>query len=79
MTAFSRESRPRLARLMPVVVIVAGTLGLALAAYVYRYDGRTFAGLKRFYAAQDRARSEGLGVWGSCDGDFHSARPGRQD
>jgi micrococcal nuclease len=48
-------------------------------AYVYRYDGRTFAGLKRFYAAQDRARSEGLGVWGSCDGDFHSARPGRQD
>jgi micrococcal nuclease len=42
-------------------------------AYVYRYHGRTFAGLSRFYAAQDRARSEGRGVWGRCGGDFHSA------
>jgi micrococcal nuclease len=48
-------------------------------AYVYRYHGRTFAGLARYYAAADRARSEGLGVWGQCGGDFHSARPGVQN
>jgi micrococcal nuclease len=48
-------------------------------AYVYRYDDQRFDGLSRFYAAQDRARSEGRGVWGSCGGDFHSAEPGTQD
>jgi micrococcal nuclease len=48
-------------------------------AYVYRYDGRRFDGLSRFYSAADRARSQGRGVWGSCGGDFHSAEPGRQD
>jgi micrococcal nuclease len=48
-------------------------------AYVYRYHGRAFDGLSDFYAAMDRARSEGRGVWGRCDGDFHSARPGKQD
>jgi micrococcal nuclease len=48
-------------------------------AYVYRYDGRTFAGLSRYYAVADQARSEDRGVWGRCDGDFHSARPGIQN
>jgi micrococcal nuclease len=48
-------------------------------AYVYRYDGQHFEGLDRFYAAQDSARSAGRGVWGSCGGDFHSARPGTQN
>jgi micrococcal nuclease len=48
-------------------------------AYVYRYDGQRFDGLPRFYAAQERARSAGRGVWGSCGGDFHSAEPGRQE
>jgi micrococcal nuclease len=48
-------------------------------AYVYRYHGRTFDGLSDFYAATDRARAEDRGVWGRCDGDFHSARPGKQD
>jgi micrococcal nuclease len=48
-------------------------------AYVYRYDDQRFDGLGRFYAAQDQARSQGRGVWGSCGGDFHSAEPGTQD
>lgn len=48
-------------------------------AYVYRYHGRTFAGLSRYYAAASKARSEDRGVWGSCGGDFHSARPGTQN
>lgn len=48
-------------------------------AYVYRYEGRTFRGLGRFYAAEAGARAAGRGVWGRCGGDFHSAEPGRQD
>jgi micrococcal nuclease len=48
-------------------------------AYVYRYDDQRFDGLSRFYSAEDQARSQGRGVWGSCGGDFHSAEPGRQD
>jgi micrococcal nuclease len=48
-------------------------------AYVYRYDDQRFDELPRFYSAQDRARSQGRGVWGSCGGDFHSAEPGQQD
>jgi micrococcal nuclease len=48
-------------------------------AYVYRYDDQRFDGLSRFYSAQDQARSQGRGVWGSCGGDFHSAQRGRQD
>jgi micrococcal nuclease len=48
-------------------------------AYVYRYDDQRFDGLSRFYAAQDQARSQSRGVWGSCGGDFHSAEPGTQD
>jgi micrococcal nuclease len=48
-------------------------------AYVYRYDSQHFDGLARFYASQDQARSQGRGVWGSCGGDFHSAKPGRQN
>jgi micrococcal nuclease len=48
-------------------------------AYVYRYDGQHFEGLDRFYAAQDQARSADRGVWGSCGGDFHSAKSGVQN
>jgi micrococcal nuclease len=48
-------------------------------AYVYRYDGQHFDGLARFDAAQDQARSQNRGVWGSCGGDFHSADPGPQN
>jgi micrococcal nuclease len=47
--------------------------------YVYRYHGQRFEGLDRFYAAQDSARDADRGVWGSCHGDFHSARPGTQN
>jgi micrococcal nuclease len=48
-------------------------------AYVYRYDEQRFDGLARFEAAADRAEAEGRGVWGRCDGDFHSAEPRQQD
>jgi micrococcal nuclease len=48
-------------------------------AYVYRYRGRTFAGLTRYYVDESKARSEDRGVWGRCGGDFHSAEPGTQD
>jgi micrococcal nuclease len=48
-------------------------------AFVYRYHDQQFDGLSRFYAAADRAESEGRGVWGRCGGDFHSARPGVQN
>jgi micrococcal nuclease len=47
-------------------------------AYVYRYDDQRFDRLPRFEAAERSARREGRGVWGSCEGDFHSAEPGRQ-
>lgn len=43
-------------------------------AEVYRYDEQHFDGLGRFDAAQASARLAGRGVWGRCDGDFHSSR-----
>ena len=48
-------------------------------AYVYRYEGQRFDGLARFEAAERHARRAGLGVWGLCRGDFHSAEPGVQN
>jgi endonuclease YncB( thermonuclease family) len=42
-------------------------------AGVYRYDGQRFDGLPRFEAAERHARRAALGVWGRCNGDFHSA------
>jgi len=41
-------------------------------AEIYRYHGRTFRGLARYYALEDQARVAGRGVWGGCGGDFHS-------
>jgi micrococcal nuclease len=41
-------------------------------ANVYRYHGRTFRGLARYYRLEEQARSAGRGVWGSCGGNFHS-------
>lgn len=41
---------------------------------VYVYDNRPFAQLDAFQAAQGAAQSAGLGVWGKCGGDFHSAQ-----
>jgi micrococcal nuclease len=43
-------------------------------AEVYRYDDQRFDGLARFEAAQASARRAGRGVWGRCEGDFHSSR-----
>jgi endonuclease YncB( thermonuclease family) len=48
-------------------------------AYVYRYDDQHFDGLARFDAVREQARSQDRGIWGSCGGDFHSAKPGRQN
>ena len=47
-------------------------------AYVYRYQGQRFDGLQRFQAAAGTARHAARGVWGRCNGDFHSAEPGLQ-
>jgi endonuclease YncB( thermonuclease family) len=47
-------------------------------AYVYRYDDQHFDGLSRFERAERNAREARLGVWGRCNGDFHSAEPGLQ-
>lgn len=47
-------------------------------AYVYRYDDQHFDGLERFEGAERHAREARLGVWGRCNGDFHSAEPGFQ-
>jgi micrococcal nuclease len=48
-------------------------------AYLYRYEDQRFDGLSRFEAAQGMARRQARGVWGRCDGDFHSAEPGSQN
>jgi endonuclease YncB( thermonuclease family) len=48
-------------------------------AFVYDYHDQDFDGRDRFYAAADRAREEDRGSWRTCDGDFHSARPGVQN
>jgi micrococcal nuclease len=48
-------------------------------AYVYRYDDQRFDGLSRFEVAQRSARQGTRGVWGQCDGDFHTAEPGLQN
>jgi len=41
-------------------------------AEIYRYHGRTFGGLVRYYSLRDQATAAGRGVWGQCGGDFHS-------
>jgi len=40
-------------------------------AEVYVYDGVPFERVRRFRAAQRRARAADRGVWGRCGGDFH--------
>jgi micrococcal nuclease len=42
-------------------------------AEIYRYHGRTFRGLSRYYALEDQAKAAHRGVWGKCGGDFHSS------
>jgi micrococcal nuclease len=42
-------------------------------ATVYVYGGRPVRLYPRFRREQDAARAGGRGVWGSCDGRFHSA------
>ncbi len=47
-------------------------------AEVYVYGHRPFRLVRSFRRAARAARAEGRGVWGRCDGDFHSAEPGVQ-
>jgi endonuclease YncB( thermonuclease family) len=42
-------------------------------AEVYRYEGQRFDGLRTFRAAERSAKQAGRGVWGHCNGEFHSA------
>jgi endonuclease YncB( thermonuclease family) len=39
----------------------------------------SFARLAAYRAAEAKARSEGVGVWGRRGGDFHSAQAGTQN
>jgi micrococcal nuclease len=43
-------------------------------AEIYRYRDQRFEGLERFEAAEAAAERGDRGVWGACDGDFHSSR-----
>ena len=42
-------------------------------AEVYRFEGQRFDGLPRLRAGPASARRARRGVWGLCDGDFHSS------
>jgi micrococcal nuclease len=76
------DATDRYGRLLAHAFIAGHQLELAQLrrglASVYRYDDQHFDGLTRFEAAQGAARRQGRGVWGRCDGDFHSAEPGSQ-
>lgn len=48
-------------------------------AMPYVYEEEPFARLGAYRSAEAAAQREGLGAWGSCGGDFHSAEPGVQD
>lgn len=73
----------RYGRLLAHAIIDGRQLELAQLrrglAYLYRYEDQRFDGLSRFEVAQGMARRQGRGVWGRCDGDFHSAEPGSQN
>jgi endonuclease YncB( thermonuclease family) len=75
-------SRDRYGRILAHAFIKGRQLELAQLrrgwAYVYRYQGQRFDGLPRFEVAERHARQSGLGVWGRCGGDFHSAEDGVQ-
>jgi endonuclease YncB( thermonuclease family) len=47
-------------------------------AEVYVYGGSPFRQVLSFWHAARAARAERRGVWGRCNGDFHSAEPGVQ-
>lgn len=76
-------SRDRYGRILAHGFIKGRQLELAQLrrgwADVYRYDNQRFDGLAAFEAAERHARRAKLGVWGECDGDFHSAEPGEQN
>jgi micrococcal nuclease len=47
--------------------------------YVYVFQHHPFRLVHSFRKAEAAAEREGLGVWGRCRGDFHSAEPGTQN
>jgi endonuclease YncB( thermonuclease family) len=48
-------------------------------AMTYVYEDEPFARVAAYREAEAEARSEGVGVWGRCGGDFHSAEAGIQN
>lgn len=46
-------------------------------ARVYVYGGKPFTRVASFRRAEHAAERAHRGVWGSCNGDFHSEQPGR--
>lgn len=71
------DSEDRYGRILAHAFIGARQLEVAQLrrgwAEVYRYEGQRFDGLSRFEAAQRSAKQAGRGVWGHCNGEFHSA------
>jgi len=80
--ARSGDTRDRYGRLLAYVDSRRGDLGerqlRAGLAYVYRYRERRFSRLDHYGRAENDARAYRRATWSACDGDFHSARPGRQ-
>jgi micrococcal nuclease len=74
-TDTTQDTYDRYKRLLAYADTSAGQLNVSQVAagwskvYVFK---KRFRQHGRFVEAQRRARSDGRGVWGQCDGDFHS-------
>lgn len=74
------DHRDRYGRLLGYVDLKRGERDIGLAqieaghSSAYAYRGEDFGRQGDYEAAESRARRAKRGVWGACDGDFHSAR-----
>jgi micrococcal nuclease len=72
----SQDSVDRYGRALGYVEVGGRDLGIALVragwADVYIYRGVPFTRATKYQAAQRQAKKQRLGVFGSCQGDFHS-------
>ena len=74
----TQDTTDRYGRLLAYVTRLAdgADLGKAIVragwAMPYVYDSSPFARFTSYEAARRKAQSRGLGVWGSCAGDFHT-------
>jgi endonuclease YncB( thermonuclease family) len=79
----SQDRFDRYGRLLAYLYVAGRNLNLRQVGRgwgdVYVYEGNPFTQVRAFRRASAMARSRGLGVWGRCSGDFHSAEPGRQN